>query len=526
MARKRTVAFGLVGTQLDRGRGPDRWEHWRPTVALCQQEDLAIDRLELIHDPSFAQLARQLAGDIAQASPDTEVRLHARKIEDPWDFAEVYGALHDFTREYTFKVESEDYLVHITTGTHVAQICLFLLTESRHLPGRLVQTSPQARNPHGSYAIVDLDLSQHDRLAARFELEKKEGLSFLKSGIDTKNAAFNRLIERIEEVAIASRAPLLLLGPTGAGKSQLARRIFELKRSRNQFEGIFVEVNCATLRGDGAMSTLFGHVKGSFTGAVGDRPGLLRQADKGVLFLDEIGELGLDEQAMLLRAIEERAFYPVGADREVHSDFQLIAGTNRDLVNGTFREDLLARLDLWTFALPALRDRTEDMAPNLDFELERSSDRLGRHIGISKEARTKFLAFASSTEGLWPANFRDYSSAVLRMSTLARGGRIDVACVEEEIERLRAAWSSRRTEHRGDDDLERLLGKGPAAELDRFERVQLAEVVRVARTAPTLSAAGRLLFDKSRLGKQSTNDADRLKKYLARYGLRFESLRA
>src|SRR4030095_7720389 len=130
-------------------------------------------------------------------------------------------------------------------------------------------------------------------------------------------------------------------------KSQLARRIYELKKARHQVTGAFVEVNCATLRGDAAMSALFGHVKGAFTGALKDRAGLLRAADGGVLFLDEIGELGRDEQAMLVRALEEKRFSPFGSDVEVSSDFQLIAGTNRELLpavrEGRFREDLLAR---------------------------------------------------------------------------------------------------------------------------------------------------------------------------------------
>ena len=138
-------------------------------------------------------------------------------------------------------------------------------------------------------------------------------------------------------MAIAGKAPLLLTGPTGAGKSQLARRIYELKRQRQQIAGPFVEVNCATVRGDQAMSALFGHVKGAFTGARPIRPGLLRAADGGMLFLDEIGELGADEQAMLLRAVEEKHFLPVGSDREVQSDFQLIAGTNRDLATEVAR---------------------------------------------------------------------------------------------------------------------------------------------------------------------------------------------
>ena len=124
-------------------------------------------------------------------------------------------------------------------------------------------------------------------------------------------------------------------------------RIYELKKSRNLVDGPFVELNCATVRGDAAGSALFGHRKGAFTGAISDRQGLLARADGGVLFLDEIGELGLDEQAMLLRAVEDRIFLPVGADKPVLSDFQLIAGSNRDLRAavraGTFREDLLDR---------------------------------------------------------------------------------------------------------------------------------------------------------------------------------------
>ncbi len=125
----------------------------------------------------------------------------------------------------------------------------------------------------------DLDLSHHDGIASRFQQEQREAASFLKGGIETRNVTFNRPMDRIEQVAIATRDPLLLMGPTGAGKSRLARRIFELKKSRHTVKGDFVDVNCATLRGDGAMSTLFGHSKDAFTGALKDRPGLLRTAD-------------------------------------------------------------------------------------------------------------------------------------------------------------------------------------------------------------------------------------------------------
>ena len=532
MIRKRTVAIGFIGTTLDRvGKGANRWNKWRPSIGLCQQPDLLIDRLELIHgsDARDISLAERIAADIAQISPETEVRLQQMQLRNPWDFEEVYGALHDFTSAYAFDTEHEDYLVHITTGTHVAQICWFLLTEARYLPARLIQTSPTRRRAEvdpvtGTYTLIDLDLSRYDRIASRFQNTRLEGLAFLKSGIATRNAAFNRSIEQIERVAVRSSAPMLLIGPTGAGKSFLARRVYELKRSRHLVDGRFVEVNCATLRGDGAMSALFGHIKGAFTGAQNARDGLLRAADGGMLFLDEIGELGLDEQAMLLKAIEEKRFFPLGSDKEVSSDFLLIAGTHRDLrtrvAEGLFREDLYARINLWTFELPGLAGRREDIEPNIDFELERHAREQGRMVRFNLEARRRYLAFASSSEAAWQGNFRELSASITRMATLADSGRIDEEQVREEIERLRRAWGQVGQ----DDGLEALLGEEADA-LDLFDRLQLRAVLEVCRQADSLSDAGRRLYQVSRLSKAQPNDADRLRKYLARFGLDWQAVR-
>lgn len=525
---KRTVVIGFLGTQLDSGQGAGRWEKWRPTVSLVQHQDTQVDRLELLYTPRHAPLAAQLREDIAGVSPQTEVRLVEMDLADPWDFGEMYARLYDWVRGYPFDPERERYWAHITTGTHVAQICMFLLVESRFIPGVLLQTAPPKKQTHddpGSYTLIDLDLSRYDVLAQRFHQEHDDALTFLKSGIATRNARFNALIEEIERVAVRSRAPILLTGPTGAGKSHLARRMYELKKSRHQVKGEFVEVNCATLHGEGAASTLFGHRKGAFTGASADRAGLLRTAHEGVLFLDEIGELGLDEQAMLLKAVEEKRFFPMGSDREASSDFQLIAGTNRDLrvdvAAGRFREDLYARINLWSYTLPGLAQRPEDLEPNIDHLLARAAADTGRAVRFNAEAKAQYLRFAESDEAPWRGNFRDLSASITRLATLADGGRISTGLVQAELQRLRWLWQHGAAAPAALDDVDlgSVLDEQRLAALDLFDRLQLESVLRVCRASRTLSEAGRRLFDRSRTQRSVVNDADRLRKYLHKHGL-------
>lgn len=552
-----TVVIGFLGTQLDSGRGAGRWEKWRPSVALTQQPDMVVSRFELLYTAPHAALAYALQADIRAVSPETEVRPTLIDIADPWDFGEVYAALYDWARAYPFAPDRERYWAHITTGTHVAQICMFLLVEAGFIPGVLLQTAPPKRQrdgDSGTYTLIDLDLSRYDKIAQRFDQEQREAVAFLKRGIATRNAAFNALIDEIERVAIRSSAPLLLAGPTGAGKSFLARRMYELKRTRRQLEGAFVEVNCATLRGDGAASTLFGHKKGAFTGAAADRAGLLKSAHRGLLFLDEIGELGLDEQAMLLKAIEEKRFYPVGADQEVDSDFQLIAGTNRDLrlevAQGRFRDDLFARINLWTYALPGLAQRPEDIEPNIEHLLSQLALQNSRAVRFSAEAKARYLRFAQSKAAPRRGNFRDLSASVTRLATLAEGGRITEDLVDAEIQRLRWMWARPEDEAPGSGQgaaqgaaqglstdkpvsldaaeagsaahLIALLGRQAYDQLDVFDRLQLQNVLKVCEQADTLSDAGRVLFQASRLQRSVPNDADRLRKYLLRFGLVWE----
>ena len=566
----KTAVIGFLGTTLDNGFNDKRWQRWRPTVSLGLHDELLVDELHILYSKRDKRLFKIIVDDVAQISPNTTVIGHHVALTSPWDFADVYAELYDFAAGFDFQ-DSTDYLLHLTTGTHVAQICWFLLVEAGFIPADLIQTSPCSRpdqaDPQGRYQVIDLDVSRYDGLRERFEAEKQQHWQTLQANLVTQNAAYQKLISDIEKVATRSTAPILLMGATGAGKSQLAGQIYALKKAKasstqgkNTLEQ-FVEVNCATLRGDTAMSVLFGHVKGAFTGAATSRDGLLKSADGGLLFLDEIGELGLDEQAMLLTALEEQCFYPLGSDTPISVSFQLMAGTNKDLrqavANGEFRADLFARLNTWTFFLPSLKDRLEDLPANIDYELARLGSEQQQHYRFTPEARQRYEAFAMSADATWQGNFRDLTASMIRLTTLAESKVIRNDDVQAEIERLTHLWelpdilngsnslnngnvrtknslsnnspdtslNSDTIEQGSHHILLQYLDEEILTTIDPFDAVQLAYVIEVCISHKNQAAAGRYLYANSRDKLKSPNDSDRLRKYLLKFGLKFDELK-
>lgn len=173
--------------------------------------------------------------------------------------------------------------------------------------------------------------------------------------------------------------------------------------------------------------------------------------------------------------------------------------------------------------LTPLIHRREDLEPNLDFELQKISDSTGHRVSMSREARVAFLKWTQSSEATWSANFRDLNAAVVRMATLANTGRISETDVAAECDRLRAGWNSDHSPSPG--ILATVMSPEKVSEVDLFDQVQLQSVISVCRECRTLSEAGHKLFSVSRLSRSSSNDADRLRKFLARFGLSWNDVK-
>jgi transcriptional regulatory protein RtcR len=193
---------------------------------------------------------------------------------------------------------------------------------------------------------------------------------------------------------------------------------------------------------------------------------------------------------------------------------------------GRFREDLYARINLWSYTLPGLAQRPEDLEPNIEHLLARAAAESGRAVRFNAEAKAQYLRFAQSPEAVWAGNFRDLMASVTRLATLADGGRISTSLVDAELQRLRWHW-----QHAGADaatvgavQLDTLIDAEALDAMDLFDRLQLEAVVRICRESKTLSDAGRKLFHRSRTQRSVVNDADRLRKYLQKHSLSWDAV--
>jgi len=303
-----------------------------------------------------------------------------------------------------------------------------------------------------------------DALAAAISRAAPRPARHLDTGLVGSSAAMAAVRERIARVA-PSDAPVLVTGDSGSGKELVARA---LHAASSRASGPLVVVNCAAIPPALVESELFGHVRGAFTDARDDRPGLFVAAHGGTLVLDEIGELPLDVQPKLLRALQERAIRPVGGASEIPVDVRVVAVTNRDLEGmvaaGRFREDLYYRVHVLNVALPPLRERGDDV-------LE-----LARHFARGREIAPE--AAAALANHPWPGNVRELASALVHALAMA-GSTIERAHLPERIARPRLHGAATTTE------------PGDLVTLAELERRHVACVLE--RVAGNKAAAARIL---------------------------------
>ncbi|BCW92722.1 MAG: acetoacetate metabolism regulatory protein AtoC [Thermoanaerobaculum sp.] len=243
-----------------------------------------------------------------------------------------------------------------------------------------------------------------------------------------RSQAMEEIIELVRRAA-PSRSNILLTGESGTGKELLARAIHQLSP---RAQGPFIVVNTSSVPHDLLETTLFGHVRGAFTGAVATKKGLFELADGGTIFLDEIGTVPLPTQAKLLRVIQEREFIPVGGEHVVRVDVRIIAATNADLqhmvAEGTFREDLYYRLNVITIKLPPLRERKEDIPALASFFLKRFGEENGKpHLTLSPRALDVLMAYH------WPGNVRQLENVIERAVVLSPGPVIEPDLFPAEV---------------------------------------------------------------------------------------------
>jgi two-component system response regulator HydG len=338
---------------------------------------------------------------------------------------------------------------------------------------------------------------QHKRVHAEVKrLREAVGGAPVVDGIIGSSRAMKRVHDVIGRVA-SSDAPVLVQGETGVGKELIARRIHETSRAKG---GPFVAINCAAIPATLLESELFGHARGAFTDAKSERVGLFVRANGGTLFLDEIGELPLDIQPKLLRALQERTVRPVGGNAEVPFDARIIAASNRELEDEVeekrFRQDLYYRINVVRVAVPSLRERDGDVLELAQYFLSQHSTRNQKPpIRLSPEVAKKLMDYR------WPGNVRELENCIARGVAFARYEELTVDDLPEKVR----SYETDRFVVTANDEMEIVT----LVELERryVQRVLTLFGGNKSRTAQVLGIDRRTLYRKAE--KWSDEDAGR-----------------
>ena len=298
-----------------------------------------------------------------------------------------------------------------------------------------------------------------------------------------RSSAMNTLREMIDKVA-RSQAPVHIYGESGTGKELVAHLIHDTSARR---DAPFVPVNCGAIPGELMESELFGHKKGSFTGAVADKQGLIQSAEGGTLFLDEIADLPLHMQVKLLRVIQQKTVRPVGESREFPVDVRILSATHKHLDNmvsaGTFREDLYYRVNVIEMRVPPLRERGDDIGELTASILKRQSKQLGQILSISPEALNALKQYH------FPGNVRELENILERAATLCSQHRIELGDLQLRPNTTHAVESDAVTAHDDMNPAGPQIGENLGDALEDIERDAILKALTQTRFNKTKAAA-------------------------------------
>ena len=287
------------------------------------------------------------------------------------------------------------------------------------------------------------------------------------------SVASKKLLDHIHLVSPTDMS-VLIIGESGTGKEIIAKSIHQQSLRKNNN---FIAVDCGAIPKELAASEFFGHLKGSFTGAISDKMGYFEAANGGTLFLDEIGNLSYENQIQLLRALQERKIKPVGSNKEINVDIRIITATNEDLreavKNGDFREDLYHRINEFSIQSPSLKDRDEDLMVFADYFLEKANQQLHKEIiGFSPEVVTIFQNYN------WPGNLRELQNCVKRATLLTQGDFIKSDVLPAEFFQVQQQSTSNGSFSLSDNEKETIIHALSRTQNNKSEAAKLLKITR------------------------------------------------
>ena len=387
-----------------------------PVIALLQSDySINLDEIYLLHNNSRKEDTKKYISHIKETYKDKKINFHECLLENPTDYEKIYKIALKLIEEIKKKNKEEiKWHFHTSPGTSQMSSIWLLLAKTKY-PATLYQSYKDKISEKQHVKIVDVPFN----IALEFipELKKKADRELVETWneipeftrIIHKSDVMKELLNKAHRIAV-HEVPVLILGETGTGKELFSEAIH---KGSGRAEKEMKTLNCAAIQETTATAQLFGWKKGAFTGAIKDSKGLFEVCNGGTLFLDEIGDLSLETQTRLLRAIQYGEIQKIGDHETIKVDVRIIAATNKNLmkmvIEGTFREDLFHRINVGILNIPPLRERREDIGLIADHFLNEINDKFSKNQKIFSYKHKKF---SENTKNFiknysWPGNVRE-----------------------------------------------------------------------------------------------------------------------